>query len=59
MRVGQIGTELAQQLLNLVAKHARSRASDGIYRLPGTHEAVVDGTRELVVEEQKLHDLIW
>ncbi len=54
--VGELGAELAEQLLDGVAEHARRRAGNRVHRLARGHQATLDGARELAIEQQELDD---
>ena len=56
LRVGQLGAQPPEQLLDRAAEHAARRAGDRVQRLARRHQAVADRARELAVEQQELDD---
>ena len=56
--VGELGAELPEQAFGRMPERPDRRAGNGVQRLARPHEAVVDGARELAVEQQELDDAI-
>lgn len=54
LRVRHLGAQRPEQTLGSVAEHAGGGARNGVHRLARRDQAVVDGARELTIEQQEL-----
>ena len=54
--VGELGAELSEQAFDRIPEHPGRRPRDGVHRRRAPAEAVLDGARELLLEQQELDD---